>query len=74
MGDVIDLPVSRVPTLGPPAAQTMGGILVDILTTVGTDVWQTQWASLYEAYGDVNCFIVHLEAKVEGWQGFQPCS
>ena len=39
--------VSRVLTLPPPAAQTMGGILVDILTAVGTNVRQTQWAQTF---------------------------
>ena len=45
MDNVINFLVSGVPTLAPPVAQTMGGILVNILTTVGTDVWQTEWAS-----------------------------
>ena len=43
--DFIHLTMSRVPTLAPLAAQTIGGTLVDILTTMGTNVWQTQCAS-----------------------------
>ena len=74
MNDIINLPVSRVPTLTPLTAQTVGGILVNILTTVGTGMWQAQWASQSEAYSDTNCFIVHSETEGGGWQGFQPRS